>query len=173
MMHISMIFDLDACICDAGFFSVGRTNGRTSRFQELEEDIVGMFNMMTAYHNYLITNLVVIQSLLHHTFNTVDISLRHYSSSSWPKKNQYKVSATSSQIWQFKHHQYHSELQNVKSVSGGKCSKRPLPLLLEMPTLTRCQYFSHFLHGYIYKICTSHINFIAIVIMVITKICIW
>ena len=26
MMHISMIFDLDACICDAGFFSVGRTN---------------------------------------------------------------------------------------------------------------------------------------------------
>ena len=28
MMHISMIFDLDACICDAGFFSVGRTNGQ-------------------------------------------------------------------------------------------------------------------------------------------------
>ena len=29
MMHISMIFDLDACICDAGFFvSDGPTNGQ-------------------------------------------------------------------------------------------------------------------------------------------------
>ena len=29
MMHISMIFDPDACICDAGFFRVGPTNERT------------------------------------------------------------------------------------------------------------------------------------------------
>ena len=31
MMHISMIFDLDACICDAGFFRVGPTDGRTNK----------------------------------------------------------------------------------------------------------------------------------------------
>ena len=31
MMHISMIFDPDACICDAGFFRVGRTNERTNK----------------------------------------------------------------------------------------------------------------------------------------------
>ena len=31
MMHISMIFDLDACMCDAGFFRVGRTNERTDK----------------------------------------------------------------------------------------------------------------------------------------------
>ena len=31
MMHISMIFDLDACICDAGFFHVGPTNERTNK----------------------------------------------------------------------------------------------------------------------------------------------
>ena len=30
MMHISMIFDPDACICDAGFFPDGRTDGRTN-----------------------------------------------------------------------------------------------------------------------------------------------
>ena len=29
MMHVSMIFDPDTCICDAGFFRVGRTDGRT------------------------------------------------------------------------------------------------------------------------------------------------
>ena len=29
MMHISMIFDPDTCICDAGFFCVGRTDQPT------------------------------------------------------------------------------------------------------------------------------------------------
>ena len=28
MMHISMIFDLDVYICDAGFFRVGPTDGQ-------------------------------------------------------------------------------------------------------------------------------------------------
>ena len=31
MMLVSMILDPEACISDAGFFSVGRTNGRTDK----------------------------------------------------------------------------------------------------------------------------------------------
>ena len=31
MMHISMIFDLDVYICDAGFFRVGPTDQRTDK----------------------------------------------------------------------------------------------------------------------------------------------